>query len=186
MKFFVIVLSFMFLVVALYLPIWQYMVGEKYRVGLSVVPLLLLANIFLGIYYNLSIWYKLGNKTIAGTYITLIGSAITLLINYLFIPRFGYMASAWATFLCYGTMMVISYTWGQKEYPIPYVWKKLVAYLVIVVLLYFIHKGAIWAWPNLYFSLAFATFLLLIYGRFLLLVEKTEFQKFPVVGKFIK
>jgi O-antigen/teichoic acid export membrane protein len=186
MKFFVIVLSFMFLVVALYLPIWQYMVGEKYRVGLSVVPLLLLANIFLGIYYNLSIWYKLGNKTIAGTYITLIGSAITLLINYLFIPRFGYMASAWATFLCYGTMMVLSYAWGQKEYPIPYVWKKLVAYLVIVVLLYFIHKGAIWVWPNLYFSLAFATLLLLIYGRFLLLVEKTEFQKLPVIGKFIR
>lgn len=186
MKFFVIILSFMFLVVTLYLPIWQFMVGKQYRGGLSIVPILLLANIFLGIYYNLSIWYKLGNKTIAGTYITLIGSGITLLVNYLFIPRFGYMASAWATFLCYGAMMVISYMWGQKEYPIPYAWKKLVAYLVIVILLYFIHKGAIWAWSNLYFSLGFGTILLFIYARFLLLVEKKEFQKLPVVGKFIK
>lgn len=186
MKFFVIVLTFMFLAITLFLPIWQIMIKDKYRVGLGVVPILVFANIFLGIYYNLSIWYKLSNKTIAGTYITVIGVVITLIVNYLFVPRFGYMASAWATFLCYGTMVVVSYKWGQKEYPVPYAWKKLVAFMVIVAILYFIHKGLTALWSNTFFSLALGAVLLAVYGRFLLLVEKKEFQKFPIVGKYIK
>jgi O-antigen/teichoic acid export membrane protein len=77
----------------------------------------------------------------AGAWITVTGALITLLINYIFIPRFSYMACAWATFACYGSMMVISYVWGQKHYRIPYATKKLVAYIVIVVLLFFIHRG---------------------------------------------
>lgn len=186
MKFFVIVISFMFLAVSLFIPIWQGMVGPKYRVGLGVVPILLLANMFLGIYYNLSIWYKLSNKTIVGTYITLIGTVITCVVNYVFIPRFGYMASAWATFLCYGSMMVISFLWGQKEYRIPYAWKKLVAYMVIVVLLFFIHKGITRLLPNVYFSLVMGAILTGAFGWFILLVEKKEFQKLPVIGKFIR
>ncbi len=186
MKFFVLVITLMFLAVALFLPIWSMMIGDKYRVGLNIVPILLLANMFLGIYYNLSIWFKLSNKTIAGTYITLIGTAITLVINYLFIPRFGYMASAWATFFCYGSMMVISFIWGQKAYPVPYAWKKLVAYIVIVVILFFIHKIAIHFYDRIWFSLAFGVILLLSFVRFILLVEKKEFQKLPVVGKYIK
>jgi O-antigen/teichoic acid export membrane protein len=109
MKFFVITISVMFLVVALYLDIWKLFIrDEKMWEGLKVVPVLLFANMFLGIYINLSIWYKLSNKTSPGAYITLIGAGITLLINYLFIPYFSYMACAWATFLCYGSMMVIS------------------------------------------------------------------------------
>jgi O-antigen/teichoic acid export membrane protein len=186
MKFFVITLCFMFLMVAMYLDVWKLFIrNPKMWVGLKVVPILLLANMFLGIYYNLSVWYKLGNKTIAGAYITLIGAAITLLINWLFIPYFSYMACAWATFACYGSMMVLSYLWGQKEYRIPYATKKLVAYLVIVVLLYFIHKGAIWFYQPQWFSLVFATLLMAIFTRFILLVEKKEFQKFPVIGKYI-
>jgi O-antigen/teichoic acid export membrane protein len=119
----------MFLAVVLYMDIWkQFIRNENMWVGLRVVPILLLVNMFLGIYYNLSIWYKLSNKTIAGAYITLIGAAITLVINYIFIPHVSYMACAWATFACYGSMMVISFIWGQKEYPIPYAWKN---YLLI-------------------------------------------------------
>ena len=186
MKFFVIVLTFMFLVITLFMPIWQIMIHPKYRSGLSVVPILVFANLFLGIYYNLSIWYKLSNKTLAGTYITFIGVGVTCVINYFFIPHFGYVASAWATFLCYGTMMTLSYKWGQKAYPVPYAWKKLVAFMVIVALLYFIHYGLTRLWHNTVFSLALGTLLVLVYGRFLLLVEKKEFQKLPVVGKFIK
>ena len=186
MKFFVIVITLMFLVVSLYIPIWKYFIGPQYRVGLAVVPILLLANIFLGIYYNLSVWFKLSNKTIAGTYITLIGTSITLVVNYFFIPNFGYMASAWATFLCYGTMMVLSFVWGQKEYYIPYPWKKLVAYMVIVILLFFIHKGITALWGNLWFGLFIATLLVFTYSWFIFLIEKKEFQKLPVVGKFIK
>ena len=185
MKFFVIVITLMFLVVALYIPIWQYFIGEQYRVGLAVVPILLLANIFLGIYYNLSVWFKLSNKTIAGTYITLTGTFITMVVNYIFIPRYGYMASAWATFLCYGTMMVMSFVWGQKQYYIPYAWKKLVAYMVIVVVFFFIHKGVLLLWSNRWFGLAFATLLVYIYCWFLLLIERNEFKKLPVLGKYI-
>lgn len=98
----------------------QHFIGVKYRVGLKVVPILLVANLCLGIYYNLSIWYKLTNKTLAGSYITLFGAAITLLINFTFIPQYGYVASAWATLVCYAAMMFVSYYFGQKNYPIPY------------------------------------------------------------------
>ncbi len=186
LKFFVITVTFMFLVVALFLPVWKHFIHPNFWVGLSVVPVLLLANIFLGIYYNLSIWYKLGNKTMAGAYITLVGAAVTFLINYLFIPSFGYMACAWATFLCYGTMMVISFVWGQKEYRIPYAWKKLLAYIVIVVVLYFIYQGIAWFIPNEYWQLPVGAVLLLTYGWFILLVERQEFKKLPLVGKYIR
>lgn len=186
MKFFVITVTVMFLVVALYLEIWKYfLTKEVYWTGLKVVPILLLANIFLGIYYNLSIWYKLTHKTISGAYITLIGAVITLGINYFFIPIYGYMACAWATFFCYGSMMVISFMWGQKAYRIPYAWKKLSSYLVIVVILFFIHKAFISFFPNLIANLSVATFLLFIYIWFIITIEKKEFKKLPVIGKFI-
>ena len=155
-------------------------------VGLKVVPILLLANMFLGIYYNLSVWFKLGNKTIAGAYITLIGACITLLINWLLIPYFSYMACAWATFACYGSMMVVSYIWGQKEYRIPYATKKLVAYIIIVVGLFFIHKAAIYLYSANWFSLVIATLLLSCFAWFIILVEKKEFQKLPFIGKYIR
>src|SRR5204862_6266252 len=120
----------------------------------------LLANMFLGIYYNLSIWYKLTNKTMAGAWITLVGASLTIIINFLFIPRFGYIACAWATFFCYGTMMVISFAWGQKAYRVPYAWKKLVAYMVIVVLLYFVHLLFIKIGLGVWVNRGFATVLL--------------------------
>ena len=187
MKFFVITLCFMFLLVALYLDLWkEFIRNPKMWVGLKVVPILLLANMFLGIYYNLSVWYKLGNKTIAGAYITLLGAAITLLINWIFIPYFSYMACAWATFACYGSMMVASYVWGQKEYRIPYATKKLVAYMVMVVMIFFIHKGAIYLYTARWFTLTLATLLLAVFAWFILLVEKKELQKLPVVGKYIR
>lgn len=187
MKFFVITLCFMFLLVALYLDIWkQFIRNPNMWVGLKVVPILLLANMFLGIYYNLSVWYKLGNKTIAGAYITLIGAAITLLINWFFIPLFSYMACAWATFACYGSMMVVSYLWGQKEYRIPYATRKLVAYIVIVVLLFLVHSAVKYLFTNPWFTNLLATGLLVLFTWFILQVEKKEFQKFPFIGKYIK
>ena len=186
MKFFVITVTVMFLVVSLFIPVWRYFIDEKYWEGLKVVPILLLANVFLGIYYNLSIWYKLGNRTKAGAYITLIGAAITLVINWFFIPAFSYVACAWATFICYGSMMIISYTWGQKEYRIPYATKKLIAFMVIAVIFFFIHWGIVGLIDNLYVSLGLAALLLFIYSAFILFIEKKEFQKLPVIGKYIK
>ncbi len=186
MKFFVIVVTTMFLLVSLYIPIWKHFIGPKYWEGLKVVPILLLANIFLGIYYNLSIWYKLTQKTLSGAYITILGAILTVIINYIFIPHYGYVACAWATFLCYFSMMVLCFLWGQKEYPIPYAWKKLMAYIVIVVLLYFIHEGITYFFTGTLAGLISATVLLALYILFVLNVEWKEFQRLPVVGKYFK
>ena len=107
------------------------------------------------------------------------------LINYFFIPTYSYMACAWATFLCYGSMMVISYIWGQKEYRIPYAWKKLLAYMVIVALLYFIHHSITSIWPNYWLNLGLATVLTLGFAIFILRVDKKEFERIPYIGGLI-
>jgi len=186
MKFFVITICLMFLFVALYIDVWKYFVKDQNMwAGLKVVPILLFANMFLGIYYNLSIWYKLSHRTLSGAYITLIGAAITLIINYVFIPSYGYMASAWATFFCYGSMMVISFIWGQRAYRVPYAWKKLVAYMVIVALLYFLHHFATGLWKGEIFSLVLATVFAGGYTLFVLRVERREFQRMPYIGRFL-
>ncbi len=184
MKFFVIILSIAFLAVSLFMPVWQYFIGPQYREGLGIVPILLLANIFLGIYYNLTVWYKLTNKTLYGAWITLSGSVVAVAINYLFIPIYGYWACAWGTFAAYGLMMVMSYSMGQKYYRIPYARKKLLAYLGIAVSIFFIHKGITLLYTNTYFSLALALFFVFLYYKFLALVEYKEFMKLPVVDKY--
>ena len=192
MKFFVITITVMFLVVAMYIDIWKYFLSTDsaklkiYWTGLKVVPILLLANMFLGIYYNLSIWYKLTHKTLSGAYITIIGAVITLLINFIFIPYFGYMACAWATFFCYGSMMVISFLWGQKAYRVPYAWKKLCAYIIIVVLLYFIHEGITYFFSGNIVNFVTATLLLMLYLWFIMNIERKEFANLPLIGKYIK
>jgi len=194
MKFFVITITVMFLIVSLYIPIWRHFISPKYWSGLAVVPILLFANMSLGIYYNLSIWYKLARRTTAGATITLIGAAITFLVNAVFIPRFGFMASAWATFFCYFSMMVISFVWGQKVYYVPYAWKKLLAYLVIVLMLFFLHKGVMLLVSfavaqgllNNIISLAFGTVLTAAYFYFVVQVEKAEFVKIPYLNRLIK
>jgi O-antigen/teichoic acid export membrane protein len=177
MKFFVITLCVMFLGVVLYIDIWKLFIqNPAMYVGLKVVPILLIANIFLGVYYNLSIWYKLSNKTMAGAWITLLGAVITILINYIAIPHFGYMASAWATFFCYGTMMVVSYQWGQRVYPVPYATKKLIAYFVIALLVYGINLVLHLVSKNQPFNYLFATILLFAFLFFVARVEKKELQ----------
>ncbi len=150
------------------------------------MPILLLANMFLGIYYNLSIWYKLTHKTIAGAYITVFGAVITLVINYFFIPYFGYMACAWATFFCYGSMMVVSFLWGQKAYRIPYAWKKLSTYIIIVVFLFFVHVLFKDLVPGFIPSIISGTVLILVYIGFLLNIEWREVRGLPVIGKYFR
>jgi O-antigen/teichoic acid export membrane protein len=134
MNYFVAVVCLVFLVVSLNLDVFKFFIAsESYWEGLKVVPILLLANVFLGIYINQSIWYKLSNQTKYGAYISLLGAALTLLINYLFIPIYGYVASAWATMLVYAFQMLVSYFWGQKHYPIPYNLRKFALYLGLSV-----------------------------------------------------
>ena len=126
-----------FLLVTLNLDVFKHFIqNESYWVGLQVVPILLMANIFLGIYYNQSIWYKLSGKTKFGAYIALAGAGLTIIINVIYIPKYGYMASAWATLIVYFIQMLISYILGQKHYPIPYNLRKFVLYLGLALFLY--------------------------------------------------
>ena len=116
----------------------MYFVGESFRQGVAVVPILLFANICLGIYYNQSIWYKLSSKTKYGAYLAIGGALITLVLNLMWIPVFGFIGSAWATLICYASMMIASYILGQKHYPIPYNLKKIFLYLGLSLGIYFI------------------------------------------------
>jgi O-antigen/teichoic acid export membrane protein len=120
MNLFVIVCAFIFLAVMLYLDIIKYFIGPDFRSGLGVVPILLMANLCLGVFYNLSIWYKLTSKTRWGAWLSVFGAAVTLILNFMLIPVMGYMGAAWATLVCYAAMMVLSYYLGQKHYPVPY------------------------------------------------------------------
>ncbi len=136
MNYFVIVCAFIFLVIMLYIDGVKYFVGEKYYEGLPVVPILLMANLCLGIYYNLSIWYKLTGQTKYGAVISVVGALITVVLNIWLIPIIGYMGSAWATFICYFIMMVLSYMLGMKFYPVKYELKKILGYIGLSLLLY--------------------------------------------------
>ena len=140
MRYFVIFCVFIFLLVSLFLEYFQYFVGPEYRQGLDVVPILLLANLFLGIYVNLSIWYKLTDKTGVGALISLFGAVLTLFLNIWWIPVLGYLGSAWATLVCYSSMSLISYGLGRRFYPVPYPILRMTAYLLLGVVIYMTHR----------------------------------------------
>jgi O-antigen/teichoic acid export membrane protein len=191
MKFFVIACCFMFLLIALYLDVFRWIfesfANPSWAEGLQVVPLLALGNIFLGIYYNLSVWYKLTNKNNYGAVITIIGAIITIVLNIVLIPRLHYTGAAIATFCCYLFMMISSYKLGQKFYPVPYAVKKLTAYIVMVILIYLLHLGLIHLVPNrLWFSLLTATILFAGFAWFVSRIEAKELAKLPVIGKYFK
>ncbi|MBP3253606.1 MAG: oligosaccharide flippase family protein [Bacteroidales bacterium] len=133
---FVIFLCFVFLVVMGYIDIFKYFMGSQYRQGISVVPVLLMANIFLGIYYNLSIWYKVTDKTKWGAVISIIGAVITLAGNYLLVPVLSYTGAAVTTLVCYVSIAVICYCLGQKYYPVDYKVKRCLMYVFLSVALF--------------------------------------------------
>jgi len=138
MTYFVIVCATIFLGVMLYMDVVKYFIPNKeYWEGLKIVPILLFANIALGIYYNQSIWYKLSGKTKFGAYIGIFGAVITIALNYIWIPIFGYMGSAWATLICYTSMMFLSFVLSRKHYPIKYNIPKIALYLGLAFGLYF-------------------------------------------------
>ncbi len=135
-KYFVIFGSFICFFVIAFIDLLKYPLVPKaiYWDAIKVVPLIVLANFFLGIYTNLSVWYKLIDKTKIGAYISIVGAFITLALNFLLIPKMSYYGSAIATLAAYGTMMIISYKMGQKEYPIPYDINKILTYLGVTIL----------------------------------------------------
>jgi len=138
MKYYILFCLFIFLGTMMNMPWLQKAISEKYRVGLAVVPILLLANLCVGIYWNLSIWFKLTGQTRFGAVITIVGAVITLSINFAFIPTFGYMACAWATLTSYFAMMTISYVAGQKHYPIKYNLRSISVFTGLALGFYFV------------------------------------------------
>jgi len=135
-KYFVIFGSFICLFVIVFADLLKQVLvpNDNYWDAMKVVPLIVLANFFLGIYSNLSVWYKLIDKTRIGAYISLIGASITLILNWLLIPSMSYYGSAIATIAAYGSMMIISYKWGQNHYPIPYDFNRIFSYLGLTIL----------------------------------------------------
>ena len=136
MKYFIIFCLFIFLGVTFYLDIIKLMIDKEYRVGLDIVPVMLLAYMCLGIYYNLSIWFKLSNQTRYGLMIASIGAAISIAGNWLLIPAWGYHASAWMHLACYAVMIVITWQLGKRHYPVPYPLKRIALYVIIALFLY--------------------------------------------------
>ena len=187
MKWFVITICFAFLGTVLFLDILQHLEASSYRKGLGVVPILLYANIALGIYYNLSVWYKISGQLRYGIGITLFGAALTLAINFAFIPRFGMWACAWATFICYGSMMVLSWYYGQKHFPVPYPVKKLLSFLGVITVLFLLQKLISHVTPHSFvIHIVSGIVLMLLFVRLVFVVEKKELRAFPVIGKWIR
>lgn len=181
MKFFVIAACFMFLGTALFLDVFRWIfvhwANPAWAEGIGIVPLLAMGNIFLGIYYNLSIWYKLTNKNSYGAWITIAGAVITIALNVLLIPVWHYAGAAIATFTCYLFMMVSSYVLGQKHYPVPYALRKLLAYLAVSVLLYLLHLLITYIIPeNLVVSVLAGLLLLAAFIRLVMKVEAREIK----------
>ncbi len=173
MTYFVIFTWFIFLGVTLYIDIFKFFIGEKFWGGLAVVPIILAAKLFLGVFYNLSVWYKLTNKTIYGATIALIGVAITIGLNVIFIPRYGFMASAWANFACYLSMMLISFLWGRHVFKVSYNYKKLIAYSILAVALFYL--SGLFVDVELGLRLLINTGLISVYIALVFLFERRTF-----------
>jgi O-antigen/teichoic acid export membrane protein len=180
MDYFIIVVSLIFLITMVYLDdfIMPILVGKNYWEGRGVIPVLMLANLFLGVYYNLSIWYKLTGKTVWGAWLSVIGAVITLVLNFWWIPLssshliYGYYGSAWATFICYGSMMILSYLIGQKYFPVRYNLLKFIGYLGLAILLYFISTLVVIEHHIL--SFLFHSLILLVFCGVVFFVEKPK------------
>ena len=170
MRYFVIFCMTIFLGVTLYIDIVKLLIEPEYYEGLKVVPIVLMAYVFFGIFFNLSLWYKLTDKTKYGAYMAIMGAAITLLINIIFVPRFGYIASAWANFACYFSMMVLSYVLMQKFYPVKYDLKKIALYVIVGLGVFAAHKFIMLSTP--FFNYLFSTLMMGAYLVFCIMNEK--------------
>lgn len=180
MTWFVIFCLLIFLLVSLNIDIFKLLIGPDYRVGLHIVPIILIANLFLGIYYNLSVWYKLNNLTHLGAFISIIGAIITVVLNFILIPIIGYVGSAIATLACYFTMVVISYLMGQKYYKVNYQVKRIFGYSFLTAFIYFAYN---FLQTNMFIiNILFSLSLMIL---FLLIVIKVENIKLSNLKSFI-
>ncbi|RLD34592.1 MAG: lipopolysaccharide biosynthesis protein [Bacteroidetes bacterium] len=170
MTYFVLFTLLIFLGVTMFIDVFKYFIGPKFWAGLMIVPIVLAAKLFLGVFYNLSVWYKLTNKTLYGAVIALTGAAVTIVLNIVLIPKYGYLGSAWANFFCYLSMMIISYFWGRRIYPIKYQLKKIAAYTLLAGFIYYISRAV--TIENNYLAFLFHTVLLLSFAGLIIVREK--------------
>lgn len=161
MKYFVMFSLFIFLAVTFYLPVLKYFIDARYFGGLRVVPIIMMADVFFGIFFNLSVWYKITDRTIWGTWFSFIGLAIVVAVNFIFVPIYGYMACAWASFICYGTMMLVSYFVGQAKYRIDYNVPRLLFYFLTAGVLYAVSQVVVI--PNEWVNMVWRTLLLAVF-----------------------
>ena len=181
MKYFIIFTLLAFLMVVGYMDILKHIIGRDYWSGLRVVPIVMAAEIMMGIYFNLSFWYKLIDKTIWGAWFSGIGCAVLITINIVFVPRFGYMACAWAGFAGYATAMLLSYLVGQKYYPIRYNLKEIGIYVLMAAVLFGMMTLCRDFLPVI-LALVANTLLLLLFVAY---IVKRDFplSSLPVIGK---
>jgi len=184
MKFYLIFTLLAFLVVIGYLDILKYLIGQTYWEGLRVVPIVMAAEIMFGVFFNLSFWYKLTDRTIWGAYFSGIGAVVLITIDILLIPRFSYMACAWAGFAAYATSMVLSYFIGQRYYPIAYPLREMALYAVLAVLACAVITMSR-VHLSLWLSLAVNTLLILLFLAFII-KRDLPLSSLPVIGKIFK
>ena len=186
MKYFLIFTLLAFLCVIGWMPLLQYIIGEEYREGLGVVPVVMAAEIMMGVYFNLSFWYKLIDKTIYGAWFSLAGCAVLFAVNILFIPRYGYWACAWGGVAGYGTAMVLSYVVGQKKNPIPYPMRSIAMYVLMTVIL-----TTMMNWSSTQFGfgaigqLVWNTICILFFVSYIIRCD-LPLKSLPVIGKYFK
>ena len=181
MKYFIIFEWLIFLGVMFFLDLIRYFVGPEYFAGLTVVPIIMIAELFSGVFFNLSLWYKLTDKTQWGVYFSLIGLVVIVTGNVAFVPHFGYMACAWSAFACFFAMMFFSWLVGQKYYPVPYDLKSIARYTVLALVLY-----AIGMWlpiDNIVLRLGCRTLLLVAYVLYVIRHD-LPLSEIPVVNRW--
>ena len=183
MKYFLIFTLLAFLCVMGYIDVLQLILGRGYREGMAVVPIVMVAEIMMGVYFNLSFWYKLIDRTIYGAWFSLAGCAVLFLINYLFIPQYSYMACAWGGVAGYGTAMVLSYIVGQRKNPIPYPMKSIMVYVLLTALIYAVmHFTSSW---HLALRLVLNTLLILAFLAYII-HHDFPLRSLPYVGRFFR
>ena len=175
MKYFVAFCVLIFLCIAMYPELFALLLGKEFRIGIGVLPIMLIANILLGIVFNLSMWYKLSGKTRYALTITMLGLGINLLINIVFMPVYGYLAAAWGYLFSYLAMVIFSYYLSRKYYPIPYEWKTILLYLLTGVAIYLI--SVFMAPSSLGIRILLNTLYIIIFVGFVLKRENIDLRK---------
>ena len=183
MKFFIIFTLLAFLAVMFYLDILRHIIGRDYWDGLRVVPIVMAAEIFMGIYFNLSFWYKLIDETRWGAYFSLTGCTILILMNIFLVPQYGYIACAWAGFTGYGVAMLLSYFVGQKKYPIQYDLKAIGMYVLLAAVLYLAAEYV--PIDNIYLRMAYRTVLLILFIAYVV-KRDLPLNQIPILNRIIR